>query len=210
MKKAILARKVGMTQVFDDSGRAVPVTVLQAGPCRIIQKRTPEKDGYQSLQLGFEELSPDRLNRPLQGHFKKNGARAYRVLQEFRFKDADSFQPGEEIKADVFSSGDYVDITGISKGKGFAGSIKRHGFGRGPMSHGSHYHRGPGSLGSIDAARVFKGTKLPGRMGGRKTTVLNLQVVKVDAEQNILLVRGAVPGPRGSLLKVREAVKKTG
>ncbi len=209
MKKAILARKEGMTQIYDESGKVIPVTVLKAGPCRVILKRTLEKDGYQAIQVGFEEKKPSRVNQPEQGHFKKAKVPPCRVLKEFRMGNADEYKVGEEIKSDIFSPGDYVDVSGISKGKGFAGSIKRHGFKMGPRTHGSHYHRGSGSLGSVDLARIFKGRKLPGRMGGKRSTVLNLKIVSVDPAKNIILVKGAVPGPRGILLEVREAVKKT-
>ncbi len=208
MKKAILARKEGMTQIYDEAGRAVPVTVLRAGPCRVVQVKTNKKDGYSAVQLGFEEAKAHKVNEPMEGHYKKAGVQPCRHLREFNLEGADEYRPGTEIKADVFAPGDYVDISGTTKGKGFAGSIKRHGYGRGPKTHGSHYHRGPGSLGSVDGARVFKGKKLPGRMGGKRRTVMSLQVIKTDAGKNYLIVRGAVPGPRGTLLEVREAVKK--
>ncbi len=207
MEKAIMARKVGMTQIFDEDGLAIPVTVLEAGPCTVIDKRTVERDGYQAVQLGFLPAKKKHLNKPLQGHFAKNGVAPVRYVREFRLFDADSYEVGKEVKADLFAPGEYVDVSGVSKGKGFAGSIKRHGHSRGPMSHGSRYHRGPGSLGSIDPARVFKGQTLPGRMGGEKVTVQKLKVVKVDPEKNLLLVKGAVPGPRGVLLTVKNSVK---
>lgn len=207
MKKAILARKVGMTQVFDEEGRSIPVTVLEAGPCTVIMKKTLEKDGYKAIQVGFQRVKEKHLTKPEKGHLSKAGVGALKYLREFRLEDTDSYEVGQEIKADIFSPGEYVDVTGISKGKGFAGAIKRHGQSRGPMSHGSRYHRGPGSLGSIDPARVFKGQTLPGRMGGERVTVQKLKVIKVDAEKNLLLVKGAVPGPRGSLLIVKDSVK---
>ncbi len=207
MKKAILARKVGMTQIYDEEGRVVPVTVLKAGPCKVVQKKTPKNDGYQALQVGFEELKPRKVNRPLQGHFQKWGATPYRYLKEFKLEEAEQYQPGDEITADLFKAGEKVDINGVSRGKGFAGSIKRHGYSTGPKTHGSHYHRGSGSMGNMDASRVFKGRPLPGRMGGRSTTVLNLKVVEADGEKGLLLVKGSVPGPRGSVLEVREAAK---
>jgi large subunit ribosomal protein L3 len=209
MKKAILARKEGMTQIYDETGKVIPVTVLKAGPCRVIFKRTLERDGYSAVQVGFEEKKLSRVNQPEEGHYKKAKVPPCRVLKEFRMDNADEFEVGAEIKSDIFSPGDLVDISGISKGKGFAGSVKRHGFKMGPRTHGSHHHRGPGSLGSVDLSRIFKGKKLPGRMGGRRSTILNLKVVSVDPAKNILLVKGSVPGPRGVLLEVREAVKKT-
>ncbi len=208
MKKGILAKKIGMTQVFDETGRAIPVTILEAGPCTVISKRVPEKEGYRALQLGFKPQKENRLNNPQRGHFKKAGVSPLKYVKELRLDDgAADYEVGQEIKADIFSAGEYVDISGVSKGKGFAGSIKRHGQARGAMTHGSHYHRGPGSLGSVDSARVFKGRVLPGRMGGDKVTVQKLEIVKADADQNILLVKGAVPGPRGSLLLVKNSVK---
>lgn len=207
MKKAILARKVGMTQIYNEEGRVVPVTVLKAGPCKVVQQKAEEKEGYQAVQVGFEELNPGKANRPLQGHFKKWGVSPFRFLKEFRLEEAGQYQPGDEIKADLFNAGDMVDVSALSKGKGFAGSVKRHRQSTGPKTRGSHYHRGPGSLGNMDSSRVFKGRPLPGRMGGKKTTVMNLQVVEADAEKNLLMVRGAVPGPRGGLVEVRNAAK---
>ena len=207
MKKGILARKVGMIQVFDETGRSIPVTVLEAGPCVVISKRIQEKDGYEALQVGFKPAKENRLNKPQMGHFNKAGVKPLKYVKELRLSETADYQVGQEIKADIFAAGEYVDVTGISKGKGFAGSIKRHGQGRGPKTHGSHYHRGPGSLGGIAPARVFKGQSLPGRMGGDKITVQKLMVIKSDPEQNILMVRGAVPGPRGGLLTVKNSVK---
>ncbi len=207
MEKAILAKKVGMTRIFDDSGRSIPVTVLEAGPCTVISKKTPEKDGYTAIQVGFQQVRENRLNKPTKGHLDKAGVSPVKYIREFKLSDIGAFDIGQDIKADIFNSGEFVDVTGISRGKGFAGSIKRHGHGRGPMSHGSRYHRGPGTLGAIDPARVFKGTKLPGRMGGEKVTVQKLEVVKVDPDKNVILVKGAVPGPRGSLLMIKQSVK---
>ncbi|HHU75432.1 MAG TPA: 50S ribosomal protein L3 [Firmicutes bacterium] len=208
MKKGILAKKVGMTQVFDEMGRAIPVTIMEAGPCTVISKRLPEKDGYRALQVGFKPVKENRLNSPQRGHFKNAGVDPLKYVRELRLDDgAADYEVGQEIKADIFAPGEYVDVTGISKGKGFAGSIKRHGHSRGAMTHGSRYHRGPGSLGGVDAARVFKGHALPGRMGGERVTVQKLKVIKADPEKNILLVKGAVPGPRGSLLIVKNSVK---
>ncbi len=207
MTKAILARKVGMTQIFDEAGRAVPVTVLQAGPCYVSQVKSVETDGYQSIQIGYGAIKEHRVNKPMRGHYQRAKLQPCRYLREFRTSDPDPYAPGQELRADLFSPGDQVDVSSISRGKGFAGSIKRHGFSRGPETHGSHYHRGPGSLGSVDAARVFKGRPLPGRMGGRRTTVQNLRIVQADGAKNILLVSGSVPGPQGGLVEVKAAAK---
>lgn len=210
MTKAILARKVGMTQVYDEQGHAVPVTVLEAGPCHVTQVKSVASDGYNSIQIGFKEKKDQHVSQPLRGHFQRTGVKPCRFIWEFRVKEKDlsEFPPGRELRADIFSAGDYVDVSAVSKGKGFAGSIKRLGFARGPRTHGSRYHRGPGSLGAVDAARVFKGRLLPGRMGGRRRTVQNLRVVQADGEKNILLVRGSVPGPRGSLVEVKKTARK--
>ncbi|MDW7739593.1 MAG: 50S ribosomal protein L3 [Bacillota bacterium] len=207
MTKAILARKVGMTQVYDENGRVVPVTVLEAGPCHVVQVKNMDKDGYNSIQLGFTNKKEQRVNRPLKGHFQQAKVKPLRYLREFRVDDSSGYTPGQEIKADSFSAGDYVDVSAIARGKGFAGSIKKLGFSRGPKTHGSHYHRGPGSLGAVAPARVFKGRLLPGRMGGWRRTVQRLFVVEADAEKNILLVKGSVPGPKGGLVEVKESVK---
>lgn len=208
MQKGILGKKVGMTQVFDDDGNVIPVTVIEAGPVKVVQKKTLEKDGYQAIQVGFEDKKPNRVNKPEKGHFDKAGVEYKKYLREFRLDDVDGYEVGQEIKVDVFKPGDKVDVTGISKGKGFQGVIKRWNQRRGPMSHGSKYHRGVGSMGgSSFPSRTFKGKKLPGRMGGRRVTVLNLEVVKVDSEHNLLLVKGAVPGPKGGLLIIKDSVK---
>ncbi|RKO65900.1 50S ribosomal protein L3 [Desulfofundulus salinus] len=207
MPKGILGRKVGMTQIFNDAGQAIPVTVIEAGPCVVVQKKTPDRDGYSAIQLGFGE-KPERLvNKPLKGHFAKAGVRPLRFLRELRVENVEDYQVGQEIKADVFAIGERVDVVGTSKGRGFAGGIKRHGFHRGPMAHGSKYHRRPGSLGAKGPARVFKGRKLPGHYGVERVTVQNLEVVRVDPERNLLAVKGSVPGPRGGLLLVKETVK---
>lgn len=205
--KAILARKVGMTQIFDSEGRAIPVTVLEAGPCTVIRIKTGQKDGYGALQVGFCAVKERKLTKPQKGQFARVGVSPLRYIRELRIEPAENYAVGKQIKADIFEAGEYVDVSGISKGKGFSGSIKRHNQHRGPMTHGSRYHRGPGSLGSIAPARVFKGQTLPGRMGGEKVTVQKLKVVRVDANKNLLLVKGAVPGPRGSLLMVKNSVK---
>lgn len=207
MAKGILGRKVGMTQLFDAEGKVVPVTLIQAGPCTVVQKKTVETDGYNAIQVGFGEIREKLVNKPKKGHFAKANIKPVRFLKEFRFDNVDEYQIGQELLADVFAEGDAVDVTGTSKGKGFAGGIKRHGFARGPMAHGSKYHRRPGSLGAKGPARVFKGRKLPGRKGGATVTVQNLQIVKVDAEKNLLVVKGAIPGPRKSLVVVKTSVK---
>ncbi|MDA8334454.1 MAG: 50S ribosomal protein L3 [Peptococcaceae bacterium] len=207
MAKGILGRKVGMTQVYLADGRSVPVTVIEAGPCVVVQKKTPERDGYHAVQLGFGERRVRLVNKPVRGHLAKAGLKAVRYLREIRLTDAGAYEVGQEIKSDIFQSGERVDVTATSKGRGFAGGIKKHGFHRGPMAHGSKYHRRPGSLGAKGPARVFKGRKLPGHLGARRTTVLNLEVVRVDAARNLLAVKGAVPGPMGSLVVVREAVR---
>lgn len=209
MPKGILGRKVGMTQIFTEAGEAVPVTVIEAGPCVVVQKKTPERDGYSAIQLGFGAISEKRVNKPLKGHFAKAGVRPVRFLREIRVDNVDEYQVGQEIRADIFSVGEKVDVTGTSKGRGFSGAIKRHGFQRGPMAHGSKYHRRPGSLGAKGPARVFKGRKLPGHYGVERVTVQNLEVMRVDPERNLLAVKGSVPGPRGGLLLIREAIKPT-
>lgn len=205
--KAILGKKIGMTQIFSAEGKAVPVTVIQAGPCAVVQTKTTDNDGYEAVQIGFDEIKETRTNKPQKGHFAKANVKPVRHLREFRVANAGEYQLGQEIKADIFSAGDVVDITGITKGKGFAGAIKRHGFQRGPMAHGSKYHRGAGSLGALGPNRVFKGRKLPGRMGGLKVTIQNLEVVKVDAERNLLLVKGSIPGSKKNLVTIKSAVK---
>ncbi|MCL5058855.1 MAG: 50S ribosomal protein L3 [Actinobacteria bacterium] len=207
MKKAILGKKVGMTQIFTDDGKALPVTVIEAGPCFVVQKKTVEKDGYGAIQVGFGEKREKLFNKPAKGHFNKAGVRPLRVLRELRLEDCDSYQIGQELKADLFNTGEKVDVVGTSKGKGFAGAIKRHGFHRGPMAHGSKYHRRPGSLGAKGPARVYKGRKLPGHLGAARITVQNLEVVKVDSDRNLLALKGAVPGPRGGLVMIKNSVK---
>ncbi|ADL42148.1 50S ribosomal protein L3 [Caldicellulosiruptor obsidiansis OB47] len=208
MTKGILGKKIGMTQVFDEEGRVIPVTVIEAGPCVVVQKKTVEKDGYSAIQVGFEDIKESKLNKPLRGHFAKHGVKPKRYLRELRLKDADKYEVGQEIRVDIFQPGERVDVTGISKAKGFQGVIKRHGQQRGPMSHGSMYHRRVGSMGSNTfPARTFPGKKMPGRMGGERVTVLNLQVVKVDPDRNLLLVKGSVPGNKNSLLIIRDSVK---
>ena len=208
MKKAILAKKVGMTQIFDENGAFVPVTVLQAGPCPVVQKKTAEKDGYDAVQVGFGEIRERLVNKPLKGHFAKANVSAKRSLKEFRLEDAASYEVGQEIKADIFANGDKVDAVGISKGKGYAGAIKRFGLSRGPMKHGSKYHRHAGSNGpATTPGRVFKGKYMPGQMGHVRVTVQNLEVVRVDLENNMILVKGAVPGAKKGLIILKESVK---
>ncbi len=208
MVKALIGKKVGMTQIFEEDGTSIPVTVIEAGPCVVVQKKTKETDGYQAVQLGFGEVKEKHVNKPLQGHFAKANIKALKHLKEFRSDDLDDVEVGQEIKADVFQAGDRIDVTGISKGKGFAGSIKRHGFNRGPMAHGSKYHRRTGSLAAMGPARVFKGRKMPGHMGVNKVTVQNLEIVRVNAENNILAIKGAIPGPRKAVVYIRPTVKQ--
>ena len=208
MKKAILATKVGMTQIFDENGVLVPVTVLQAGPCVVTQVKTADNDGYSAIQVGFGEKKENRVNKPMKGQFAKAGVSCKRYLKEFRFEDAETYTLGQEIKADIFGAGDKIDATATSKGNGFQGAIKRHGQSRGPMAHGSKYHRHAGSNGACsDPSKVFKGKRMPGQMGGKKITVQNLEIVKVDVENNLLLVKGAVPGPKKSMVTIKEKVK---
>ena len=208
MKKAILATKVGMTQIFNEDGVLTPVTVLQAGPCVVTQVKTVENDGYSAVQVGFTDKREKLVNKAQKGHFNKAGVSYKRYVREFRFEDAESCALAQEIKADIFAAGDKIDATAISKGKGFQGAIKRHGQHRGPMAHGSKFHRHAGSNGACsDPSKVFKGKGMPGQMGHKKITIQNLEVVRVDAEKNLLLVKGAVPGPKKSLVTIKETVK---
>ena len=208
MQKAILAKKLGMTQIFDETGKVIPVTVVEAGPNAVIQKKTVENDGYEAVQVGFVDLKDKKANKPVKGHFAKAGVTPKKFIKELRLDDVSSFNVGDEIKADIFAEGDKVDVAGISKGKGYAGTIKRWGQHRGPMTHGSGYHRGPGSMGMCsDPGRVFKGKRLPGHMGVERVTIQNLAVVKVDAEKNLVLITGGVPGPKGGLLIIKDTVK---
>jgi len=207
VKKAILGTKLGMLQIFDDSGRVVPVTVIQAGPCTVTQRKTKENDGYEAIQVGYLPAKENRLTKPLKGHFTKQGAAPMRRLREFRLDDCSSYEVGKAFKADVFSAGDVVDVTGVSKGKGFQGAIKRHGFHRGPMEHGSKYHRRTGSLGAKGPARVFPGRPAPGRMGGDVVTIQGLHVVRVDADKDLILIKGAVPGAKRGVVLIKNSVK---
>ena len=208
MKKAILGRKVGMTQIFDETGKIVPVTVIEEGPCAVIQIKTIAKEGYDSIRVGFGEIREKLVNKPMQGQFKKAGVSLKRFVKEFRLENISDYKIGQEIKADVFAAGDIVDVSGISKGKGFQGVIKRWNASRGPMSHGSKFHRAPGSMGaSSDPSRTFKNKHLPGHMGNIKSTVLNLTVAKVMLDKNVILIKGGVPGPNKGLVIIRNAVK---
>ena len=208
MKKAILATKVGMTQIFNEDGVLVPVTVLQAGPCVVTQVKTEENDGYSAIQVGYGDIREKLVNKPRKGQFDKAEVPCKRFLREFRFENAGDYQVKQEIKADIFADGDHVDATAITKGKGFQGAIRRHGQSRGPMAHGSKYHRHAGSNGSCsDPSRVFPGKHMPGHMGHVKATVQNLEVVKVDADNNLILVKGSVPGSKKSLITLKESVK---
>ncbi|MDH7498434.1 MAG: 50S ribosomal protein L3 [Syntrophomonadaceae bacterium] len=207
MQKGLLGIKLGMTQVFDENDRATAVTVVEAGPCIVLQKKTVASDGYEAIQVGFVAAKERNVSKPVKGHFAKANVKPMRFIAEFRVDNADLYEVGQELTADTFKEGDLIDVTGVSKGKGFAGGIKRHNFQRGGMAHGSKYHRRPGSLGAKGPARVFKGRKLPGRLGGRRVTVQRLKVVRVYPERNVILIQGAVPGPRRGLLTIRNTVK---
>jgi large subunit ribosomal protein L3 len=208
MKKAILGRKLGMTQIFDENGKVVPVTVIEAGPCVVTQIKTTEKDGYDAIQVGFDDIREKLVNKPRQGQFKKAGVSLKRILREFRLEDISTYEVGQEILADVFDAGERVDVSGVSKGKGFQGVIKRWNAARGPMSHGSKFHRAPGSMGaSSDPSKTFKNKHMPGHMGNVNTTVLNLKVAKVMPEKNLILIKGGVPGPNKGYVVIKSAVK---
>lgn len=204
----LIGKKIGMTQVFGDTGEAVPVTILEAGPCSIIQKKTESRDGYQALQLGFEDKKESRINKPLQGHFLRAGVKPKRVIRELPVNNLDDYQVGDEIKVDIFKVNDHVNITGVSKGRGFSGVMKKWGFSGGPASHGAHKsHRRPGAIG-MSSPRLFKGKKMPGRMGARRVTCQSLKVVRVDLEKNLLVVKGAVPGANGGYLLIKKSKSK--
>lgn len=208
MQKAIIGKKIGMTQLFLEDGRLIPVTVIEAGPCTVVQKKEMEKDGYSAVQVGFCDIDAKKLNKPMKGHFDKGGVAYKKVLKEFRLDNAAEMNVGDELKADVFAQGDRVDVSGISKGHGFSGTVKRWGTHRGPMAHGSGYHRGVGSMGACSyPGKVMKGKKLPGHFGVEKVTVQNLDVVKVDTDKNLILVKGAVPGPKGGIVTIKNTVK---
>ncbi|GAA0116372.1 50S ribosomal protein L3 [Clostridium senegalense] len=208
MKKAIMGKKLGMTQIFDENRKVVPVTVVEAGPCVVIQKKTVETDGYEAVKVAFGDIREKLVNKPTKGQFDKAGVAVKRHIKEFRLEDMSNVEVGAEIKADIFAAGDKIDVSGISKGKGFQGVIKRWNFHRGPMSHGSKFHRAVGSMGaSSDPSRTFKNKKMPGHMGNVNTTVLNLEIVRVIPEKNIILIKGGIPGPNKGLVVIRDAVK---
>lgn len=207
MTKGILGKKLGMTQVFTEKGEAIPVTVIEATPNIVLQKKTVDSDGYDAIQLGFDDVKASRVIKPAKGHAAKADAAPKRYMKEIRGNDIAVGEVGQEVKVDVFNEGDIVDVTGVSKGKGFQGSIKRHNQSRGPMSHGSRYHRRPGSMGPVAPNRVFKGKKLPGRMGGAQITVQNLEIIKIDTDRNLLLVKGNVPGAKKGYVTIKSAIK---
>ncbi len=209
MKKGIIGKKIGMTQVFDENGNVIPVTVIQAGPCTVVQKKTVEKDGYASVQLGYADVKANHVTKPMKGHFDKAGVAPAKVLKEFRLEDTDAYNVGDTVAVDAFADIAAVDVTGISKGKGFAGTIKRYHGHRTPMTHGGGpVHRHAGSMGACSSpSRIYKGKKMPGHMGAVKVTVQNLDIVKIDTENNLLVVKGAIPGPKGSVVTVKSTVK---
>lgn len=208
MKKAIIAKKIGMTQVFAEDGRLVPVTVLEAGPCAVIQKKTVENDGYEAVQVGFADQREKIANKPKKGHFAKAGVSLKKFVKEFRFENSAEYEIGAEIKADIFAAGDKVDVSGVSKGKGYASTIKRYNAQRGPMGHGSKSHRVTGSMGSsATPSNVKKGKRMPGHMGAVNVTLQNVEIVRADADKNLILIKGAVPGAKGAILVIKESVK---
>ncbi|MEK6726919.1 MAG: 50S ribosomal protein L3 [Deltaproteobacteria bacterium] len=210
MKKGMIGKKLGMTQLFARDGKLIPVTVIQATPCQVTQKKTVEVDGYNAIQLGFDAVEGKRVNKPLTGHFKKAGADTARYLREFRFEDTGKYEIGQRINIDIFEQGERIDVVGISKGKGFQGGVKRHHFKGGGASHGSMHHRAPGSIGASSfPSRVFKGQRLPGHMGQDRVTAMGLEIVAVKKEQNLLLVKGAVPGSKNGLVLIRDSIKKS-
>ena len=208
MNKGLIGKKLGMTQIFDEQGKVIPVTVIEAGPCVVAQVKTVETDGYNAIQLGFGDVKESKINKPEKGHFAKSKLTPKKHLREFRLDSVENINVGDELKADTFTAGDQLDIQGTSKGKGSQGVIKRHGQSRGPMGHGSMYHRRPGSMGPTSTpGRVFKGKKLPGHMGSQTITIQNLEVVRVDLDKNVILVKGSVPGAKGAILKLKTSVK---
>ncbi|NLK44753.1 MAG: 50S ribosomal protein L3 [Tissierellia bacterium] len=207
--KNIIGRKIGMTQIFQENGTVIPVTVVEAGPMVVVQKKTAELDGYNAIQVGFGDIKEKRMNKPMKGHFDKGNVQYKKYLKEFKVDNPDEFEIGQEIYADVFEAGDFVDVTGISKGKGTQGVVKRHGFGRGRETHGSKFHRMPGGLSaSATPGRVFKGHRMMGRMGNEKVTVQNLEIVRVDKDKNLILIKGAIPGPKKGIVTIKQTVKK--
>ncbi|WP_353094231.1 50S ribosomal protein L3 [Tissierella praeacuta] len=207
--KNIIGRKIGMTQIFKEDGSVVPVTVVEAGPLVVVQKKTVEIDGYNAIQVGFQDIKEQRINKPIKGHFNKGNVAYKKYLKEFKVENPDEYEIGQEIKADVFAEGDLIDVIGISKGKGTQGVIKRHGFGRGRETHGSKFHRMPGGMSAgTYPGRVFKGHRMMGRMGNERVTVQNLEVVRVDADNNLILIKGSVPGPKKGIVTIKETVKK--
>ena len=208
MIQGLIGKKIGMTQLFDEESVMVVATLIEAGPCYIVSKKTSDKDGYDALQIGFGEDKPQRYNKAMSGHFKKSKVPPLKILKEFRAEKIEDYKPGDEVKADIFNSGDILDVTGISKGKGFAGTMKRYGFSGGPNSHGGMSHRGPGSIGQASyPGRVFKGIKMSGRMGGENVTVQGVKVVSVDPEKNLIVVKGSIPGPNGGTLLLKRTSK---
>ena len=208
MKKGLIGKKLGMTQIFWDDGSVIPVTAIEAGPCVVVQKKTGEVDGYDALQLGFDRAREKRVNKPLKGHFKKADKGYFRVLREFKLESSNDYEVGSELKADIFKVGDYIDVVGTTRGRGFAGVVKRYGFRGGPSGHGSMFHRAPGSIGaSAWPSRVFKGKKMPGHMGNRRQTVQNLMVVGIRPEQNLILVKGSVPSSKNGIVLIKDSIK---
>ena len=208
--KNMIGRKIGMTQIFKEDGSVVPVTVVESGPLVVVQKKTIESDGYNAIQVGFENMKEQRVNKPIKGHFNKASVEYKKYLKEFKVENPDEYEIGQEIKADVFVEGDMIDVTGVSKGKGTQGVIKRHGFSRGRETHGSRFHRSSGGLSAASTpGRVFKGKKMSGRMGNEKVTIQNLEIVSVDAEKNIILIKGAIPGPKKGIITIKETVKSS-
>lgn len=209
MTKGLIGKKIGMTQIFNENGSVIPVTAIEVGPCTVVQVKNTGNDGYNAIQLGFGEIKDKKVNKPMKGHFNKAKLAPKKHLREFRVNEIEAYKVGNELKADIFAVNDIIDVQGTSKGKGFQGVIKRHGQHRGPMSHGSMYHRRPGSMGACATpSRVFKGKKLPGHMGSVTVTIQNLSIVAVDADKNLILVKGSVPGAKGAILKVKSAVKR--
>lgn len=205
--RTIMGIKIGMTQIFGNNGKAIPVTVVEAGPCKVLQKKTNESDGYNAIQVGFGSVKESKLNKPAKGHFQKINLKPLKYIKEFTIDNVNDYEIGQEITVDIFEAGGKVDVIGKSKGKGFAGGVKRHNFARGSMGHGSKYHRRPGSLAAKGPARVFKGRKLPGRLGGDRVTVQGLEVAKVYPERNLILIKGSIPGPRKGLVMIKSSVK---